>query len=760
MALNVEQQELVNAPLDHDVVGIAGAGTGKTTTIMARASKILKEKPTGKLMLITFTRLAAQEMKDRLSKLVSEDDMSRVIVGTFHSVIAHVIRQNAEQVGLTENFSILDEASSNMLYKNAINNLNKDDYDLLLSYFGKPYKMTKAEARKYHNGDANSKQELIEKIKTITGSEIDTSTYKILIRLISTMINTARIDELYTGNFKPDTIKRLQNQVKGKTFYYQGLCPYVFTDDGPKQSVGRDRIYTEDILSNLESTKWPQFKTVVSLLYKAFLQSLKLAISTNVLSYDQILFIGYLMCKPVSSNDQRQVIDKYKQNITYVIVDEYQDTNYLQDYFINALTNGNLTVVGDIDQAIYEFRGGTTKLIQDRAKHARSIDPHSVVNLTYNYRSFQPILDAANMVIKHNIIGSDTRKNLRAIKETTSDYDGVLHIKAHNEIDEARDVLKRIKFMHDIKGIPYKKMAVLVRSRLALGPFKNETKKQKIPFNDLTHYADILESDTMIDVLNYLKVLSNPKDIYAFLSILDRPKRGIGQQKIELMKQKAEQHKQTLIEFVLSDNLQDIEKAGQKAVYHKIKSFMSVYNELIDSDSKHLQRNNDDKILRKALHEILDRVGYLKWINELQSHAKLTENLDIIYGLVDNFEDEYRKTHSNYSLIDVINGFLIDVNNMVNVQDNDGVVINTVHGVKGLEYDEVFVLGLNQDIFPTAKATSEEAIASERRLMYVSITRAKRGLFLYSTESRLGKESQDSMFLREIPNINDVRALS
>lgn len=726
--LNPEQQKLVDAPLDHEVVGVAGAGTGKTTTIMARASRILKEYQSGRLLLITFTRLAANDMRERLIKEVGQEQASRVTVGTFHSVIAKIIRQNAEAIGLTDSFSILDEASSSMLYHNAIDSLDDNDFNTLLMYFGKYYKPTAKDKREHYF-------DLDKLITERSGKEIDNANYKLLISIMSQMVNTAEIKELYTGQFGSETVTRLFSKARGKVFFKNGIKPYTFKNAD-------------------------EFKPVISILYKAFLNSLKLAISTNVLSYDQILFVGYLISKPVEGADNNSILDKYRQNFAYVIVDEYQDTNYLQDYFIDHLTNGNLTVVGDIDQAIYEFRGGTTKLIEQRIAKAKKYSSDNVINLTYNYRSFQPILDVANNVIDHNSIGKDTRKKLQAIRETDSHFDGVTYLVGENELAEARDVLTRIQFMHDVKKIPYKNMVVLVRSRMALGPFKGYAqqlhKQFKIPFNDLTHYADIMESDTMADVLNYLKILVNPRDIYAFLSVLDRPKRGIGQQKVDMLRECAAKHKQTLIEFVLSDNLIDVKNKGQKALYSKIKTFMSVYNELIDRDTKGLITHNNSE-LKKTVHLILERVGYLKWIKGLKDNAKLESNLQIIETIIDEFETDYATTHSSYSLFDVVNSFLIGVQDMANVQDNNGVVINTIHGVKGLEYDEVFLIGANDSIFPGDKVYTQQQLESERRLMYVALTRARNGLFVYSTKKRLGNDSKPSLFITEMGDVNKIK---
>lgn len=702
--LNTQQKALVDAPFDHETVGIAGAGTGKTTTIMARAVRFLKEKRDGQLLLVTFTRLAAREMEERLAKEVDENEMRRVSVGTFHSIIARLIRQNATAIGIDRDFTILDNRSAITLYKQSISMLDKADVDFLEHKFGKKRK------RKIKNEKGEE--------KTITEYIVGNKEYGIIASSCSKLINVAQIEELDEGRFNWNTIRRVGENV---TRY---MNPH---DDG---------------------------NTYVNILYRIFLRSIKLAIEADTMSYDQILFFGYLMTKKSAKTGQ-SLLNSENSPFAYVIVDEYQDTSPLQDFFISSVTDGNLTVVGDIDQAIYEFRGGTTKLLERRAKRAREADPDSVINLTYNYRSYQPILDAANSVIKNNTSGKDIRKPLSTLKPLDSHFDGVTHVHAYNESKEAEDVFKRIHFLHDKKGIPYSNMAVLVRSRMALAPFSAKVKSQKkgkkyIPFNDLTNFSDVLESDNMNDVLNYLTVLTTPKNGFAFEAILDRPKRGIGPVAIATVKKLAKENHQSLVQFVLSDNIDQLSKIGQKSLETKIRSFTGVYRELIKSSIS----SKDGKILKENVDLILQRSGYLTWINGLNDKDKLRQvgNLDQIKTILDQFEDDYQQQRgSDYNLFDIVNAFLTEVKDMAKAHyDKDGVVINTIHGVKGLEYDEVFLLGANQTIME--RGDEEE----ERRLMYVALTRAKRGLVVYSTDWRLGQNDLPSRFVAEMGNINKL----
>lgn len=757
MALNSQQEKLAHATLTEPIVGVAGAGTGKTTAIMARAKYALEHIPGGQVILVTFTRLAAQEMRNRLSKLVTPQQISRTQIGTFHAILANLIRHHAASVGLTENFTILSESSSNILYREAIKNLTgptqfaqllseearekilKDhpdqqyisDFDFLRYFFGDTYNLT---AKDKHTLTSAERQK---KIAEQSGKDISRKNYKLIITMISKMINTASAGELNDGKFKKETLWRLWSQVAGNVFYLLGDTdhPYEF--------------------SNPEKDNY--FASLVSVFYKAFLKSLKLAIETNTVNYDQILFIGYLMAR--KNDENKTLIDSFKHTVAYVIVDEYQDTNYLQDTFINAICDGNLTVVGDIDQAIYEFRGGTTKLLKERAEHARKINPNNVINLTANYRSYQPILDCANSVIDSNLEGRDIRKPLEARRERDEYYFGVTHVKAVGSSDQTKDILKAIEYYHDTYDMPYNKMAILARSRISIAPFLASLShfKTNIEFNDLTNSADILNSDPVIDTLNYLKILVNPKDLYAFLAIIDRPKRGIGDKAIQLLINLASQNKQSLIEFVLSDNIKQLKDIGKRSLYKKINDFSKVYRDLISADRKHLAKGAEDgHYLTHVLNTLLTQTGYLDWISNLKNGDKLTEYLGVLFDLADDFEDRFNQSHDAVSIIDLANNFLMDLDEQAATENENGVVINTIHGAKGLEYVVVFLIGMNEPIFPSNRAIKSEELESERRLMYVAVTRARNGLRLYSTDTVFGNPAIPSRFLAEMGDINEL----
>lgn len=741
---NSGQEKLINAPFDKTIVGVAGAGTGKTTTIIARAVNVLKHFKTGNLILITFTRLAAQDLQTKIEKEVDAETARRVIVGTFHSIISKVIRKQAMNVGLSPDYTIIDDASSKSMYRMSTQQLAQDDREFLMRFFSQIYKPTKRDLNKYHVQKADldylpDDHPLIEYCKDKSQFSFDKKYLTMIESSISYLINTATGEELQTGRFSDSTVKRIYQPFIGKRYYVDY--------DWRKGDYFGEYELNKNFADKL-----------VNIFYKVFLQSLKLSQTTSTLNYDQILFLGYLMG---IKDDGKSLLDDYKKQTAYVIVDEYQDTNYLQDQFINSITNNNLTVVGDIDQAIYEFRGGSTSLIANRAITALNDDPTTVINLTENYRSIQQILDVANTVIKHNQTGRQTRKDLVAVRDKDINnevfdtdkqkYYGAKLIHTLNAQDEADVVISRIQFLHDEYHVPYNKIAVLIRSRLVLPSLKKEMMSLKLPINDTTHYADIMDSETMTDILDFLKILTNPKDIYAFMAILDKPKKNIGPQKLELIRNLAAKNGMSEVEFVLSDKLIAVKEAGQKVVYQKLLDFSNVYRQTLSSDLNALVYDGDESHLVNKVKEILDETGYLDWMkNQKTTAARRMEDLNIIYGIIHDFEQDYQKENSNYTLIDLTKAFLAQSQDFVKVNDDDGVNIATVHGAKGLEWDHVILAGLDQGIFPMEKDLSNN-LESERRLMYVAITRAKDSFMATTARFRLDhQEYKPSMFAEEM----------
>lgn len=688
---NDHQLALIEAPIDRRVIGVAGAGTGKTTTILARTKRILGEYSTGNVLLITFTRAAANDLRKRLEQELSPDmtpdykgeplpfaeddtpayarDLRRVQIGTFHSVIGNLIRKYATDVGLSPNFSIIDENSTNIMFRNLVE-AKQEHLDFLTQWALEPNE--KKIAKKHFNLVAST---------------------------VSTLINTAQPEELMTGIFSEDTLYRMQKTHR--------------------------TIHAENVAS------------VADFCYRIFKESLIDGQRTNTVTYDQVLFIGYLMMK-------NNLLTEYRDSLIHTIVDEYQDTNMLQDAFIRYIAGEKLTIVGDIDQSIYEFRGGRPNLIADHAKEAE------VYNLARNYRSYQPILDVANKVIHHNKTGETIRADLSAMKPMDGRYGGITFTVSERDQLESEQIVDFIKQYHN-DGVPYKDMAILIRSRMTLPSISQALTRAGIPVFDTTKYADFMRSEVMTDTLNFLKVFTNPKDIYAFLGIIDRPKQGIGPAAIAKLQTYADKRNQGLVEYLLSKEVKELTPALRK----KVEKFISTYESVIQAN------DNQDIDLTNLVGYIFQSFGYENWLMGLKNKDRYKRDLITLKGVIRDFEEKYKQENKQATLYDLASAFVFDMSAVsVREEGKDGVCISTVHNAKGLEWEHVFLLGLEQENFPSNQVMDEEDMESERRLCYVAITRAKTSLHLYAAKNRItsDKELTPSQFLMEM-GVNPTHAL-
>lgn len=700
-AYNSQQQALIDAPITETVIGVAGAGTGKTTTILARTERILEEYQTGEILLITFTRAAANDLRNRLEARLEYKretqslpfdnngdglpfdnngdgivpkpwsyDTRRVMIGTFHSIIGGYIRRHATEVGLEPNFTIIDENSTAILFRNLVE--GSTEYQAkLISWALEPNE--KKLAKKH---------------------------YTLLSNTVSALINTATPEELMKGMFGKDTLYRLQ-----KTH----------------------RTINED---NVEK--------VADFCFKVFKDSIVDGQRTNTVTYDQVLFIGYLMI-------QGDLLKEEKKSLIHTIVDEYQDTNLLQDAFIRYLSNGNLTIVGDMDQSIYEFRGGRPTLILDHAKNA------SVYNLSYNYRSYQPILDIANRVIHHNETGQSIRADLEAVQKMDGNYGGITFTVSETERLESENIVNTIREYRE-QGTAWSDMAILLRSRMTLPSISRALTEAHIPVYDTTRFADFMKSDVMIDTLNYLKVFVNPKDIYAFLGIIDRPKQGIGPAAIAKLQSYADKHHQGLVEYLLSKNTKELTPSLKK----KISNFVTTYESIMDNN------DNTDISLSILVGCIFESFGYEKWLMGLQKRDRYRRDLITLKSMIQDFETEYAREHTKPTLYDLANEFVFNMSAVSSREEKkDGVCITTVHNAKGLEWDHVFLLGLEQENFPGTRIQDTEDLESERRLLYVAITRAKKSFHFYASKHRVTSDQDltPSQFVGEmaVPPTNALR---
>lgn len=659
---NKGQLALIEAPAEKKAIGVAGAGTGKTTTILARTKRICTENKTGNVLLITFTRAAANDMKTRLERelnpranapegaLPFQDeapfvDMRRIMSGTFHSVIGTFIRRYAVDVGLSPNFSVIDENSTNIMYQNII------------------------------EGNPLHQQALTKWALEPNEKKLAKKHYKLAAATASAVVNMATPEELLKGNFSKETLYQLTK--------------------------------THRTITDVNVAEVAQF------VYKLFKESIADGKRTNTVTYDHILFIGYLMA-------QADMLASEKQAFIHTIVDEYQDTNPMQDAFIRYFAGNRLTIVGDVDQSIYGFRGGRPTLILDHAKEA------DVYNLTVNYRSGQNILDTANRIIRNNKTGSTIRKDLEAGRSNPDP--GIVEFSVStDDRAETAQIIQDIQYLRS-QGVEWYDMAILIRSRMTLPEISKELTRAKIPVFDTTKYADFMKSDVMVDTLNFLKVFVNPKDIYAFMGVIDRPKQGIGPVTLQKIQEYADKKQLSIVEYLLSKDVSELTPALKK----KVEKFVKTYEQVFQAQSS-IQTN-----LEGLVRFIFDSFGYEEWLMGLQNNERYKRDLETLKGVVRNFEENFRKEHKNPTMFDIVNAFVFDMSTVaVREEDKDGVCITTVHNAKGLEWRYVFLVGFEQENFPGTKLMDTEDMESERRLAYVAFTRAKDCLKVFACQKRV-----------------------
>lgn len=455
----------------------------------------------------------------------------------------------------------------------------------------------------------------------------------------------------------------------------------------------------------------------------------KKLVSSNALDFDDLLL---LTIKLLSTNPE--VLAKYQQKFSYVLIDEYQDTNHVQYLLAKLLCekHHNLCVVGDIDQSIYGWRGADITNILDFEK---DYPEAKVVKLEQNYRSTQVILDAANAVINNN--SARKPKNL-----WTDNKSGVpiMYYRARDDRDEADFAIREIRNMQD-EGKKLGDMAVLYRTNAQSRMFEELLVKSGLPYI-MVGGLKFYDRKEIKDVLAYLRVLFNFQDNQGMLRIINVPRRGIGGATIEKLQALADEYNCSLFELI-TDPLK-LANAGRIA--GKLENFAKIMAEL---------KNMVDKVSVKELIEaVVHKTGYLEEL-EVDQSIQSEGRKDNIYELM-RIALEFAGEDEDNDL----EAFLNHVALVADIDDakfaTDSVTLMTLHASKGLEFPIVFLAGMEEGMFPSQRSLeNDDAIEEERRLCYVGITRAESKLYLTAAKQRMlfGRIVMypPSRFLQEIP---------
>ena len=581
------------------------------------------------ILAITFTNKAANELKDRLGKLLGEQAMD-VWAMTFHAACCRILRRDIDRFeGYSSSFTIYDTSDSERVIKDVLKELNMDE---------------KA--------------------------------------------------------FPPR------------------LCLSVI-------SKAKDKAQHPDAFSKVADRAGDYRMEKIAQIYEGYQKRLH---DANALDFDDIIL------KTVELLDAfEDVRTYYQRKFRYVLIDEYQDTNELQYRLSSLLAGGyeNICVVGDDDQSIYKFRGATIENILSFEKQYRGA---KVIRLEQNYRSTQSILNAANAVISHN----QGRKG-KKLWTKNDPGDKITVYEAMNESDEANYVAGRIFSIS--KGRNFKDFAILYRTNAQSNALEYAFKRNSIPYRIIggTRFFDRAE---VKDMLAYLCVINNRADDLRLLRIINNPPRGIGAKTIEMASRQAEAAGVPLY-TVISDpySYPSLEKAAAK---------LMAFTVLIEDCAELLKTLS----LPDFYEELLIRTGYVTMLegkDDVESRGRLENIRELKSSIVSYCENTDMPT---------LSGFLEEIALYTDIEqydaEADAVVMMTMHAAKGLEFPHVFLVGLEEGLFPGSRSLGDpEEMEEERRLCYVAITRAKRSLTICYARQRMlyGRTTTNiaSRFVDEIP---------
>jgi len=637
-SLNQQQREAVTAT-EGPLLILAGAGSGKTRVITVRIAYLIAERSVAphNILAVTFTNKAAEEMRERVRRLLSDSNLSSApLISTFHSLCVRILRQNIEALGAgyTRSFTIYDQDDSTRLIKACIKDLGYDDKQLA----PRATQGAISGAKNRHGDDAESYKARVE--------------YK---------------DE------KRAAIAR------------------VF------------KLYEERLVNN------------------------------NALDFDDLLIKTVQLLRRVP-----EVRGYYNERFRYILVDEYQDTNMLQFALIRFLTEKqqNICVVGDESQSIYRWRGADISNILNFEQHYPSA---KVVRLEQNYRSTQNILDAAGAVIKHNVERKD-----KTLWTSNPTGERIRYYQAYDAEAEARFVALKIE--EHRRAETNIRAAVLYRTNAQSRVFEESLRRAAIPYNIVGGFS-FYERMEVRDIISYLKLALNPHDSIALMRVINSPARGLGKQTLDEIERRAKDYGVSHWETI-SILIEQGKGLSPRAI-SALKNFQQIIIALVTAANNAASSESPVSDVVKAA--ILD-TGYsnaLKSENSDEAEARLENLQELVNAAVDYDKQE------GEGLRDFIDHAAL-VSDQDQYKRDAPVTLMTMHAAKGLEFPLVFIVGLEDGLFPHARSATDPAeLEEERRLCYVAITRAEKYLYVTHAMKRrvYGEEmgSEPSQFLNEMP---------
>ncbi|MDU4861262.1 MAG: DUF3553 domain-containing protein [Terrisporobacter othiniensis] len=579
----------------------------------------------------------------------------------------------------------------------------------------------------FTNKAANEMRERVE--ETLEGTDTKemwiTTFHSCCVRILRKSINKIGYNRSFVIYDSPDQVTLIKDCMRELDISDKAFDPkYVLSCI----SNAKDKLYSPKRF--LKLNEGDISKTKVGEIYALYQDRLK---RNSALDFDDLIMKTVELFKECPD-----VLDFYRNKFRYIMVDEYQDTSKAQYELIKLLAkqHQNICVVGDDDQSIYGWRGAD---IRNILEFERDYDNVKIVKLEQNYRSTQVILDAANHVIANNT--ERKRKRLWSDKKEGQ----LIKIQlSENEIDEGDFIVNTISYMKRYEDRYYKDFAVLYRANAQARSVEDALNRSGIPYN-IYGGIKFYERKEIKDIIAYLRVIQNPQDDISLKRIINVPRRGIGLRTIEKIEDRASLKEESIYSVLI-----DIEDNSD--ISRKARASISEFVDLMST----LRSFTDVYTVSQVIEKVLDVTGYKdELLKEKNNEGEdRLENLEELISVALEFES----SNDDKSLEGFLTGIALSAEPDSEEESEDRVSLMTIHSSKGLEFPVVFLAGMEEKIFPIARAIQsmrDSDIEEERRLCYVGITRAKEELFLTLTRKRTlyGRTNPSiaSRFIEELP---------
>lgn len=619
---------------------IAGAGSGKTRVLTYKIAYLLQQGVNaGNILALTFTNKAAREMKTRIAALVGEHVARYLWMGTFHSICSRILRQEAEYIGYTRDFTIYDTTDSKSVIKHIVKDMQLDE---------KQYKTSVVLGR----------------------------------------------------------ISMAKNQLLSPTSY-----------SANREYIMQDRF-----------ARIPE----VARIYAEYNRRLK---ACNAMDFDDLLFMTNVLFK-----NNVEVLRKYQEYFHYLLVDEYQDTNYSQYLIVKRLAEpqNNVCVVGDDAQSIYSFRGAN---IENILTFQKGYETAKLFKLERNYRSTQIIVNAANSLIRHN------RGQIpKAVYSELAMGDRLQLSTYMSDRDEGKAVATQIKQLYR-QGYDYEQMAVLYRTNAQSRVIEDELRHLGVPYR-IYGGMSFYQRKEIKDAIAYFRLAVNPADNEAFIRVINYPLRGIGDTTVMKVREAARMAGCSMMEVILDP------QAAQLSVNNATQNKLNLFAAMIQGFGEKVATMDAYEFASMVLRD--SGVMREAKADTTQEGIARYENLEeMLSGIHEFVEQKLRDGQAFTPMTDFLSEVSLLTDQDENKDDNQArVTLLTVHAAKGLEFKVTFIVGLEENLFPSQFCQAPKEIEEERRLLYVAITRSMERCYLTNARQRFRNGqtvfSSPSRFIKDI----------